>query len=520
MIKRIIQFSEFLFILIWLLLFRPLDLGGPASYINVSGISMQPTLYDGDLAILQKRDTYLNGEIIAFIIDSGIVIHRIVGGSASEGFLTQGDNKTGTDPWEPREEDILGRLWIKISGGGYIIEYFRQPTLLVAIGGFSLLLMIEDPIKKKKYTRRGRRMKLGKKTISKGLGVPNWTLSLLVLTALFTLAMVAFLVFSFLQPIERTNTIESSQFEHNAKFEYTIHTEPSTLYPSGVIESVDSIQANLENFSDMPFVFTNLARSLDLDFTYEFISEHTTDIVGELTSNLVIKAGENGWTQITPIGSSVQFTNSPVSSQISLDFSQIHSLIDSVEEETGFRPRAYEVSIVPSILLETKINGETHKDSYYPEFKLKINQTQITLPPELKHTETMEIMVEETRPNEIKIMGFTIPVTFARVMSIVGLIICIGLFCLILLYLLLGPGLNEEALFHTRYRNMIVSVSDVNYENHEFIQVASKYDLVRLAQRDGRVILHELQNDGSNLYFIPDGNVIYTSKSPRIHGES
>ena len=60
-------------------------LGGPASYVIVSGHSMEPTLYTGDLVVVHQRDEYSVGDMVAFEIEGGSqVIHRIVGGSAAE----------------------------------------------------------------------------------------------------------------------------------------------------------------------------------------------------------------------------------------------------------------------------------------------------------------------------------------------------------------------------------------------------------------------------------------------------
>ena len=37
------------------------------------------------------------------------MIHRIIGGSAEEGFLMQGDNNDFIDPWELTPDEIVGK---------------------------------------------------------------------------------------------------------------------------------------------------------------------------------------------------------------------------------------------------------------------------------------------------------------------------------------------------------------------------------------------------------------------------
>ena len=59
---------------------------------------MQPTLYEGDLAVVRQQSSYEEGDIVAFRVPEGedgegaIIIHRIVGGDAENGFILQGDN--------------------------------------------------------------------------------------------------------------------------------------------------------------------------------------------------------------------------------------------------------------------------------------------------------------------------------------------------------------------------------------------------------------------------------------------
>jgi signal peptidase I len=123
----------------WFAVLRPTALGGPASYIFVSGTSMQPTLVTGDLVVLQRADAYAKGDVIAFAIPDGepaagaLVIHRIVGGSASEGFLMQGDNKPASDEWRPTPDLIHGRLWLHVSGAGAVIAWLKQPSIFAAL---------------------------------------------------------------------------------------------------------------------------------------------------------------------------------------------------------------------------------------------------------------------------------------------------------------------------------------------------------------------------------------------------
>jgi signal peptidase I len=130
------------FFLIWTLLLGPTSLGGPASYIHVQGGSMEPALSKGDLVVLRHSGEYQPGDVVAFRVRDSIVIHRIVGGSAEEGFVVQGDNKQRPDHWRPKPDDILGRMWLHIPGGGPWLAFLRQPLMLGLLAGSLGMFMI------------------------------------------------------------------------------------------------------------------------------------------------------------------------------------------------------------------------------------------------------------------------------------------------------------------------------------------------------------------------------------------
>jgi signal peptidase I len=123
----------------WLLLLRPTALGGPASYVFVTGVSMEPTLRTGDLVVLHEADAYAPGDVVAFRVPEGqpgegaLVIHRIVGGSADTGFVMQGDNVRAPDDWHPAGSDVVGRQWFHVPGAGTVVAWIRQPAVFASL---------------------------------------------------------------------------------------------------------------------------------------------------------------------------------------------------------------------------------------------------------------------------------------------------------------------------------------------------------------------------------------------------
>src|SRR4051794_27546285 len=91
-----------------LAMFWPQSLGGHVSYVRVDGHSMDPTFHMGDLAIVRRQSSYRVGDAVAYRIPRGefaagaMVIHRLVGGNGTTGYVTKGDNKTLLDEWHPK----------------------------------------------------------------------------------------------------------------------------------------------------------------------------------------------------------------------------------------------------------------------------------------------------------------------------------------------------------------------------------------------------------------------------------
>ena len=137
----------------WLQYLRPESLGGNAGYVLVSGHSMLPHYRTGDLVLVERRSSYHKGEVIAYRVPKGDpmagaqVIHRIIGGDATHGFVVQGDNRTAPDVWRPKPGDIVGAKALRIPDAIVVLQFLRAPmflALLAACFVFVRVLARED----------------------------------------------------------------------------------------------------------------------------------------------------------------------------------------------------------------------------------------------------------------------------------------------------------------------------------------------------------------------------------------
>jgi signal peptidase len=117
----------------------PLLQGEPSRVIIVSGRSMEPTFHTGDLILTRPSDDYQQGQVVPYRVpegdpgEGGLVIHRIVGGSARDGFVMQGDNNPTPDIWTPLPADMIGRQVLLVPRVGLVMAWIRQPAVLAAL---------------------------------------------------------------------------------------------------------------------------------------------------------------------------------------------------------------------------------------------------------------------------------------------------------------------------------------------------------------------------------------------------
>jgi signal peptidase len=122
-----------------LVLVVPILRGEPSRLLIVSGHSMDPTFHTGDLVVAWPDDDYEVGDVAPYRVPEGepgaggLVIHRIIGGDGTAGFVMQGDNNPTPDIWMPRDEDIVGRQVLVVPRVGELMAWVRQPAVLAAL---------------------------------------------------------------------------------------------------------------------------------------------------------------------------------------------------------------------------------------------------------------------------------------------------------------------------------------------------------------------------------------------------
>ena len=136
-----------LVVVAWFVLLRPSSLGGPSTYVIVSGGSMQPALESGDLVVAFEQESYSVGDVVVYQVPAAEpgagtnIVHRIVGGNPRTGFLVKGDSREGPDHWEPTAEEILGKMELSLPSVGSGLLFLRTPAGMALLAGLTTLLI-------------------------------------------------------------------------------------------------------------------------------------------------------------------------------------------------------------------------------------------------------------------------------------------------------------------------------------------------------------------------------------------
>lgn len=126
----------------------PASLGGQVHYVMISGSSMEPHMHTGDLVLVREQSSYDIGDAVAYRIPAGetgegsVVIHRITGGNAVDGFETRGDNRDRADTWRPTGADVLGKRQLLVARAGTGVAQLRNPIPLAAMAGAFVFLAV------------------------------------------------------------------------------------------------------------------------------------------------------------------------------------------------------------------------------------------------------------------------------------------------------------------------------------------------------------------------------------------
>ena len=261
--------------------------------------------------------------------------------------------------------------------------------------------------------------------------------------------------------------------------------------------------------------YVQVVRSMRVTFDYRVnaAAQHTLFGTTSLTAEL---ANGSGWTRSFPLVAKTSFSGDRARVTGMLQLAAIRKLANQLEAVTGQVPDTYTITIRPQVTLSGQIGGTAVKDTFAPPLQLALDRYKLTLPP-AGSTPDGEVQRAQDGPatrrqvaNTVSVLGAKLQVQPARRLSaVLGLAALAGAVGIGLLFLLGLRRADEPARIRARFGHLMVEIVSPRrrFAEHD-VMMASFEDLVRVADRHTRMILHAREGD-RHVYLVEDEGIAY-----------
>ena len=312
------------------------------------------------------------------------------------------------------------------------------------------------------------------------------------------MACVALAVVSFARPLNGTETVAAA-YAHQGRFEYEARVPRTAAYPDGQVSTGEP-------------VFQRLVPRLRVTFSYRLESELPVAASGRIALDARIADGR-GWERILPLAAERPFSNGGATVSGVLDLERLQRITEEVRELTGSGQTAYTVAVLPRVDVAGRVGGEAVDATFAPA--LSFDAGDLRLQPSLQGAEGVGPFAPRepgsgTRvvPAEVSLGALSLSVATARRVSLLGLAALLLVGGLALASGRRRQGGDEHERILARYGQLLLPVSSRSGNWEHVIELADMEALVRVAEHQGKLILHVAEgNDRS--YVVEDGSTVY-----------
>jgi signal peptidase I len=483
------------------LLFAPEPLGGPVSYVITDGISMEPELDAGDLVIVRDAPVYRVGDVAAYQSESldRVVLHRIIRVD-SAGFVFRGDNNDFIDQDRPGADEILGKKWLVIPGGGKVLAWIGNP-LAATVLAFAIASVIFFAFRARARRSRERSSRPATPRPSPVPGARSRLLSPAVAGIAVFAAMGAF---GFAHPLTRAGH-RNAAYVHRGNFEYEAKVGESAVYPSGRV------------ITGQP-LFVNLVDDVEVRFDYRLDTGAATALGGS-SSMVAVLSSPSGWTHSETIRSRAEFNGDRVNVVGSLNLSRLAGLIDRVQQMTEVQETPYTLTIRPEVRIAGEVAGRSIDERFSPALEFEVDLLKARLATNealaedivpadsLNPKATGSVPVPISQPNQASVGPLDVRIGVLRLIAVSGAVLCALLVGT--LFLIARRVADEPSAIAKRYGRWMIAVETLRPTSERTaVEVKGMDQLVALAESYGRLILHQ-EDDGIHSYVVEESNIAY-----------
>jgi hypothetical protein len=485
---------------------------------------MEPRFHTGDLAILRPASPYEVGEIVGYRSPHiGIVMHRIIGEKGGD-FLMKGDNNNFVDEYHPAPSDVVGRLWLHVPKVGHLINSQRNRETSVAVAAVAMAGVIGVPAERERRRRRKRARRDGTSASnaksfrppshrSRGGGPVMAVIGLpgqVAASIIFVVALAALVLgaFSFTHSTTAVTT-EHLSYRQTGTWSYSAHAK-GDVYANGVVTTGQPI-------------FLAVAPVVKVAFSYKFVSALPTRLTGRAGLTAVLTSSA-GWSHTLPVGPKTSFSGTGVQLTGTLNLPAIERLLASIAAQIGSGTGAgvsYTLALEPTVQVSGLLGGSSPlRGSFDPplSFTLAGNEAQLnsgqsgsttTLAQLVQPSTAGFVGVPRTTSANLSFLGLHPSVSASREVAAWVLLACVLALLGLGFLLWKASRAAETDRIGARYGSILVAVERPEALGEAgSVRVANVEDLVKIAENQGRMILHCAGESGRD-YFVRDQSLTY-----------
>ncbi|HEX3615832.1 MAG TPA: signal peptidase I [Solirubrobacteraceae bacterium] len=507
----------------------PTQIGGSTSYMITHGISMEPLLHTGDLALIRPADSYHVGEVVAYrsTLLHTVVLHRVI--AIHHGHYTfKGENNDFIDPTHPTKSLLLGRMWLHIPHGGTVLLWIHKPWVAALLtGGVAMLLLLGGDRQRRRRRRHGQQE--GRPSHPAGAWSHMVNRFLLVVSIIGGALFAALGVVALERSPTGSNAV-TTHYTQQLSFGYRGPAKPGSVYPGGEVTTGEP-------------VYLQLVHQLSVTATYKLETTAPTQVHGSIRIRGTL-FNDTGWRRGFWLSPKTTFGGNHGSATARLDLPKLQALTDRVSTQIGAAGgEAYTLAIVPQVRLSGTVGGAALKTTYAAPLDLAVGaealasgtsaidssasstgsgggssassgtgSTASSEQPGLFHSTPGSLLASSSTATN-KLDG--VPVRTVRWIALAGFVL------FALLALLTGArelrgASNPVEHINQRYKHLIVPVSSITPDSeHPPIEVRTIEALAQLAERSERLILHDHQEHVDN-YLIDDQGTLFRFQALRL----
>ena len=490
--------------LLWLAL-APTRLGGSVDYTAIYGVSMEPKLHRGDVAVLSPQSTYRVGEVVGYHNEQlqRTVLHRIIGRDGDR-YVFKGDNNASPDSYEPTRDELIGRLWVRVPVVGNVFGWLRVPSHAALLAGLATIsLLLFGGAGAAVARRRPRRLPKPQ------LHFPS------ALAGLLGPALFAVLGFGLLEGAALRHSAthlvdEPGAYLQQGDYHYSAHAPQGDVYPSSGVTTGQAI-------------FAALVHDVDLGFNYRFVSAQPHLVHGAGSLDLTL-GSSLGWTRALPGVANARLVGDTVHMSRTIDLPSIESTLAQYLKDTGVSNDSFTLTLAPHVRVHGQVAGKLFTSRFDPTpLTFIVDQAALRLAHPVLGASFGQPAGDPLRPSTPGSMPRTVPshlrllmlsprVTTVRRYALLGAIATLALTLLAAVALATGRTGDELDRARRRYGHLLVPVTKAPEGARVFVERID--GLAQIATNYATVILH-LREDACDSFFAIGEGSVFCHQMPR-----